>query len=71
VAAQDQPTKWMLTAAAKQTKSFCAMLMKVNPEHLKMNSAMEFPELVFDGMVVGYTIAPNGIVYLRGEYEYL
>ena len=34
---------------------------------------MEYPELVFDGMVVGgYTIgAHHGIVYLRGEYEYM
>jgi [NiFe] hydrogenase diaphorase moiety large subunit len=34
---------------------------------------IEYPELVFDGMVVsGYTIgATKGIVYLRGEYEYL
>ncbi len=34
---------------------------------------IEYPELVFDGMVVGgYTIgAEHGILYLRGEYEYL
>jgi len=34
---------------------------------------MEYPELVFDGMVIaGYTIgATKGIVYLRGEYEYM
>jgi len=34
---------------------------------------LEYPELVFDGMVVaGYIIgAKNGIVYLRGEYEYM
>jgi [NiFe] hydrogenase diaphorase moiety large subunit len=34
---------------------------------------IEYPELVFDGMVIaGYTIgATQGIVYLRGEYEYL
>jgi [NiFe] hydrogenase diaphorase moiety large subunit len=34
---------------------------------------MEYPELVFDGMVIGgYTIgAKIGIMYLRGEYEYM
>lgn len=34
---------------------------------------LEYPELVFDGMVIaGYIIgAKNGIVYLRGEYEYM
>ena len=34
---------------------------------------LEYPELVFDGMVIaGYTIgAKQGIVYLRGEYEYM
>jgi [NiFe] hydrogenase diaphorase moiety large subunit len=34
---------------------------------------LEYPELVFDGMVIaGYTIGANlGIIYLRGEYEYM
>ena len=34
---------------------------------------MEYPELVFEGMVIaGFTIgAKLGLVYLRGEYEYM
>jgi [NiFe] hydrogenase diaphorase moiety large subunit len=34
---------------------------------------VEYPELVFEGMIIaGYAIgAKNGIVYLRGEYEYI
>jgi [NiFe] hydrogenase diaphorase moiety large subunit len=34
---------------------------------------LEYPELVFEGMVIaGYTIgAKEGIVYLRGEYKYM
>jgi [NiFe] hydrogenase diaphorase moiety large subunit len=48
--------------------------MKVNREHLKTEYfLLEYPELVFDGMVIaGYTTGANeGIVYLRGEYEYM
>ncbi len=50
------------------------MPMKVNRELLKTGYLLlEYPELVFDGMVIaGYTIgAKYGIVYLRGEYEYM
>jgi [NiFe] hydrogenase diaphorase moiety large subunit len=34
---------------------------------------LEYPELVFDGMVIaGFTLgAKNGILYLRGEYTYM
>jgi len=68
-------TKWMLTAAAKADKKFLVCNAdEGEPGTFKDRVLlMEFPELVFDGMVVGgYTIgAQTGIVYLRGEYEYL
>ena len=68
-------TKWMLTAAAKSDKKFLVCNAdEGEPGTFKDRVLlMEFPELVFDGMVVGgYTIgAQTGIVYLRGEYEYL
>jgi len=68
-------TKWMLTAAAKSEEKFLVCNAdEGEPGTFKDRVLlMEFPELVFDGMVVGgYTIgAQKGIVYLRGEYEYL
>ncbi|MGQ9799252.1 MAG: complex I 51 kDa subunit family protein [Ignavibacterium sp.] len=68
-------TKWMLTAAAKAEKKFIICNAdEGEPGTFKDRVLlMEYPELVFDGMVVGgYTIgAQLGIVYLRGEYEYL
>ncbi len=68
-------TKWMLTAAAKSEEKFLVCNAdEGEPGTFKDRVLlMEYPELVFDGMVVGgYTIGANkGIVYLRGEYEYL
>lgn len=68
-------TKWMLTAAAKAEQKFIICNAdEGEPGTFKDRVLlMEYPELVFDGMVVGgYTIGANlGIVYLRGEYEYL
>ena len=68
-------TKWMLTAAAKSDEKFLVCNAdEGEPGTFKDRVLlMELPELVFDGMVVGgYTIGANkGIVYLRGEYEYL
>jgi [NiFe] hydrogenase diaphorase moiety large subunit len=68
-------TKWMLTAAAKSDEKFLVCNAdEGEPGTFKDRVLMmELPELVFDGMVVGgYTIgAQKGIVYLRGEYEYL
>ena len=65
----------MLTAAAKSEEKFLVCNAdEGEPGTFKDRVLlMEFPELVFDGMVVGgYTIgAQKGIVYLRGEYEYL
>jgi [NiFe] hydrogenase diaphorase moiety large subunit len=65
----------MLTAATKADKKFLVCNAdEGEPGTFKDRVLlMEFPELVFDGMVVGgYTIgAQAGIVYLRGEYEYL
>src|SRR5574338_1710423 len=68
-------TKWMLTAAAKADKKFIVCNAdEGEPGTFKDRVLLlEYPELVFDGMVVGgYTIgARTGIVYLRGEYEYM
>lgn len=68
-------TKWMLTAAAKgENKYVVCNADEGEPGTFKDRVLlMEFPELVFEGMVVaGYTIgAKEGIVYLRGEYEYM
>jgi len=68
-------TKWMLTAAAKSDiKYLVCNADEGEPGTFKDRVLlMEYPELVFDGMVIGgYTIgAKNGIVYLRGEYEYM
>ena len=68
-------TKWMLTAAAKAEEKFLVCNAdEGEPGTFKDRVLLtEYPELVFDGMVVGgYTIgAKVGIVYLRGEYEYM
>lgn len=68
-------TKWMLTSAAKSDEKFLVCNAdEGEPGTFKDRVLLiEYPELVFDGMVVGgYTIgAQKGIVYLRGEYEYL
>jgi [NiFe] hydrogenase diaphorase moiety large subunit len=68
-------TKWMLVAAAKGTKKFIICNAdEGEPGTFKDRVLLlEYPELVFDGMVLaGYTIgASKGILYLRGEYEYL
>jgi len=68
-------TKWMLTAAANAEKKFIVCNAdEGEPGTFKDRVLLlEYPELVFDGMVVaGYTIgALEGIVYLRGEYEYM
>lgn len=68
-------TKWMLTAAAKAEKKFLVCNAdEGEPGTFKDRVLlMEYPELVFDGMVIaGYTIgAQVGILYLRGEYEYM
>lgn len=68
-------TKWMLVAASTASKKFIVCNAdEGEPGTFKDRVLlMEYPELVFDGMVIaGYTIgAKTGIVYLRGEYEYL
>jgi len=68
-------TKWMLTAAALADKKFLVCNAdEGEPGTFKDRVLLlEYPELVFDGMVIGgYTIgAQTGIVYLRGEYEYM
>lgn len=68
-------TKWMLTAAAKADKKFIVCNAdEGEPGTFKDRVLlMEYPQLVFEGMVIcGYTIgAQTGIVYLRAEYEYL
>lgn len=68
-------TKWMLTAAATCPEKFLVCNAdEGEPGTFKDRVLLlEYPELVFDGMVIGgYTIgAKQGIVYLRGEYEYM
>jgi [NiFe] hydrogenase diaphorase moiety large subunit len=68
-------TKWMLTAAANADKKFIVCNAdEGEPGTFKDRVLLlEYPEIVFDGMVVAaYTIgAKTGIVYLRGEYEYM
>lgn len=67
--------KWMLTAAAKSdVKYVVCNADEGEPGTFKDRVLMlEYPELVFDGMVIaGYVVgAKEGIVYLRGEYEYM
>lgn len=68
-------TKWMLTAASiSEEKYIICNADEGEPGTFKDRVLLvEYPELVFDGMVIaGYTMgAKVGIVYLRGEYEYL
>lgn len=68
-------TKWMLTAASLSDEKFIICNAdEGEPGTFKDRVLLiEYPELVFDGMVIAaYTIgAQQGIVYLRGEYEYL
>ena len=68
-------TKWMLTAAAKAEKKFIVCNAdEGEPGTFKDRVLlMEYPQLVFEGMVIGgYTVgAKIGIVYLRAEYEYM
>ncbi len=65
----------MLTAAAKDGKKYLVCNAdEGEPGTFKDRVLLlEYPELVFDGMVVGgFTLgAKEGIVYLRGEYEYM
>ncbi|HVO75408.1 MAG TPA: NADH-ubiquinone oxidoreductase-F iron-sulfur binding region domain-containing protein [Ignavibacteriaceae bacterium] len=68
-------TKWMLSAAAVADKKFIVCNAdEGEPGTFKDRVLLqEYPELIFDGIVIaGFTIgAQTGIVYLRGEYEYL
>lgn len=68
-------TKWMLTAASMSDKKFIVCNAdEGEPGTFKDRVLLlEYPELVFEGMIIaGYTIgAKNGILYLRGEYEYM
>ncbi len=68
-------TKWMLTAATiSDEKYIICNADEGEPGTFKDRVLLiEYPHLVFDGMIsAGYTIgASKGIVYLRGEYEYL
>ena len=68
-------TKWMLVGAAKAEKKYVICNAdEGEPGTFKDRVLLlEYPELVFDGMVIaGYTVgAEYGIVYLRGEYEYM
>jgi [NiFe] hydrogenase diaphorase moiety large subunit len=68
-------TKWMLTATANANNKYVVCNAdEGEPGTFKDRVLLlEYPELVFDGMVIaGYTIgAKYGIVYLRGEYEYM
>ena len=67
-------TKWMLAAAAvSDEKYIICNADEGEPGTFKDRVLLyEYPELIFDGMVIaGYTIgAQKGIVYLRGEYEH-
>lgn len=68
-------TKWMLVAAAKADKKYIVCNAdEGEPGTFKDRVLLtEYPELVFDGMVIaGYTIgAEIGILYLRGEYIFM
>jgi len=68
-------TKWMLTAAAKAEKKFIVCNAdEGEPGTFKDRVLlMEYPHLVFEGMIIGgYTVgAKVGIIYLRAEYEYM
>jgi len=68
-------TKWMLGAAAiAERKYIICNADEGEPGTFKDRVLLvEYPELVFEGMIIaGYAIgAKYGIVYLRGEYEYI
>lgn len=68
-------TKWMITAAATAEKKYIVCNAdEGEPGTFKDRVLlMEYPGLVFDGMVIaGYTIgAKFGILYLRAEYTYM
>lgn len=68
-------TKWTLVAAASSEEKYIVCNAdEGEPGTFKDRVLLlEYPELVFDGMVIaGYTIgAKTGILYLRGEYEYM
>lgn len=68
-------TKWTIVAAAiAEQKYVICNADEGEPGTFKDRVLLlEYPELVFEGMVIaGYTIgATKGIVYLRGEYEYM
>ncbi|MGE5364744.1 MAG: complex I 51 kDa subunit family protein [Bacteroidota bacterium] len=68
-------TKWLLTAAAVSDEKFIVCNAdEGEPGTFKDRVLlMEYPQLVFDGMVIGgYTLgAKKGFLYLRGEYEYM
>lgn len=68
-------TKWTIVAAGtSEEKYIICNADEGEPGTFKDRVLLvEYPELVFDGMVIaGYTIgAKKGIVYLRGEYEYI
>jgi [NiFe] hydrogenase diaphorase moiety large subunit len=68
-------TKWTIVAAAiADQKYVICNADEGEPGTFKDRVLLlEYPELVFEGMVIaGYTIgATKGIVYLRGEYEYM
>jgi [NiFe] hydrogenase diaphorase moiety large subunit len=68
-------TKWMLTAAAiAEDKFIVCNADEGEPGTFKDRILLlEYPELVFEGIVIaGFTIgAKKGLVYLRGEYEYM
>ncbi|MDP4196109.1 MAG: iron hydrogenase, partial [Bacteroidota bacterium] len=68
-------TKWMLVAASVAKEKFIVCNAdEGEPGTFKDRVLLlEYPELVFDGIVIaGYTIgAKEGIIYLRGEYEYM
>ncbi|MDP3149245.1 MAG: NADH-ubiquinone oxidoreductase-F iron-sulfur binding region domain-containing protein [Ignavibacteria bacterium] len=68
-------TKWMLSGASLSDKKFIVCNAdEGEPGTFKDRVLLlEYPELVFEGMIIGgYTIgAKEGILYLRGEYEYI
>ncbi|MFA5803626.1 MAG: NADH-ubiquinone oxidoreductase-F iron-sulfur binding region domain-containing protein [Melioribacteraceae bacterium] len=68
-------TKWTLvSAASSEEKYIICNADEGEPGTFKDRVLLlEYPELVFDGMVIaGYVIgAKTGIIYLRGEYEYM
>lgn len=68
-------TKWMLAAAAiAERKYIICNADEGEPGTFKDRVLLvEYPELVFEGMIIAaYAVgAEHGIVYLRGEYEYI